>query len=74
MFYFFGLVRIEQRVDAAYSVNGNNNFTDRLMSDQDTCWQKKVFIFIIIIIITLGAEIQQAKYALELQHGLFQHN
>ncbi len=29
---FLGLVRIEQRVDATYSVSGNNDFTDRLMS------------------------------------------
>ena len=35
---FLGLVRIEQRVDAAYSMSCNNDFTDRLMSwDQDTC-------------------------------------
>ena len=47
---FLGLVRIEQRVDAAYSVSGNNDFTDRLMSwDQDTCGQIGLFIIIILI-------------------------
>ena len=47
---FLGLVRIEQRVDAAYSVSGNSDFTDRLMSwDQDTCGQIGVFIIIILI-------------------------
>ena len=47
---FLGLVRIEQRVDAAYYVFGNNDFTDRLMSwDQDTCGQIGVFIIIIVV-------------------------
>ena len=47
---FLGLIRIEQRADAAYSVSGNNDFTDRLMSwDQDTCGQIGVFIIIILI-------------------------
>ena len=47
---FLGLVRIEQRVDAAYSVSGNNDFTDRLMSwDQHTCGQIGVFIVIIVV-------------------------
>ena len=47
---FLGLVRIEQRADAAYSVSGNNDFTDWLMSwDQDTCGQIGVFIIIILI-------------------------
>ena len=47
---FLGLVRIEQRVDAAYSVPGNSDFTDRLMSwDQDTCGQIGVFIIIIVV-------------------------
>ena len=47
---FLGLVRIEQRLDAAYSVSGNNDFTDRLMSwDQDTCRQIVVFIVIIVV-------------------------
>ena len=47
---FLGLVRIKQRVDAAYSVSSNNNFTYRLMSwDQDTCGQIGVFIIIILI-------------------------
>lgn len=86
---FLGLVRIEQRADAAYSVSGNNDFTDRLMSwDQDTCGQIGVFIIIIlifpwslgetiaavtIIIITFSAETQQAQCSLEFQYGLFQH-
>ncbi len=47
---FLGLVRIEQRVDAAYSMSSKNNFTDRLMSwDQDTCGQIGVFIVIIVV-------------------------
>ena len=47
---FLGLLRIEQIVDAAYSMSGYNNFTDRLMSwDQDTCGQIGVFIIIILI-------------------------
>ena len=86
---FLGLVPIEQRADAANSVSGNNNFTERLMSwDQDTCGQIGVFIIIIlifpwslgetiaavtIIIITFSAETQQAQSSLEFQYGLFQH-
>jgi len=47
---FLVLVRIEQRVDAAYSVSGNNDFTDRVMSwDQHTCGQIRVFIFIMVV-------------------------
>jgi hypothetical protein len=47
---FLGLVPIEQRVDAAYSVSGNNDLTDRLMSwDQETCGQIGVFIVIIVV-------------------------
>ena len=47
---FLSLVRIEQGVDAAYSVSGNNVFTDSLMSwDQHTCGQIGVFIVIIAI-------------------------
>jgi len=54
---FLSLVRIEQRIDAAYSVSGNNDFTDRLMSwDQDTCGQIGVF-----------------QRALEFQYGLLKH-
>ena len=47
---FLGLVPIEQRADAAYSVSGDNNLTYRLISwDQDTCGQIGVFIIIILI-------------------------
>ena len=47
---FLGLVCIEQRVDAAYSMSNNNELTDRLMSwDQDTCGQIGVFIVIIVV-------------------------